>query len=342
MLRISNITKEDSDGEIIEAELTGTISSNRYPVSNGIPRFVKDSEYNRTWDYKWTAIDRGAGHNYRIADKSDPAYEIHDLFDRNSHGGKAYRYATGRLALDLGCGIGQYSWRMLREHSPEKLVAVDLTRGVDIFRKIMLERFPEFKSRLLIVQASVFELPFEDETFDYVFSLGVLMHTGDTRKAIRHAARVLKYDGQMNVWLYAAETVHIDVREDGRTGVRTMFTFVPYQLFYAITMAQVKIMRRLPMRWATAIIRAFSSDFWYRLSRIPVVKYFAWCIFGTVMHPDREYRYINMFDGWCNTWADTWSEHEIFPVLRDADVVIKGIGDWRTGIWGVKLKGFYS
>ena len=36
----------------------------------------------------------------------------------------------------------------------------------------------------LIVQASAFELPFAEGTFDYVFSLGVLHHTGDTRKAI--------------------------------------------------------------------------------------------------------------------------------------------------------------
>ena len=60
------------------------------------------------------------------------------------------------------------------------------------------------------------------------------------------------------------------------------------------------------------------------------------------MHPDRDYRFINNYDGWCNTWADTWSEHEIFPVLQEQNIVIKGISQWRTGIWGVKLKDFYK
>ena len=172
------------DGEILEGELASGGGGHTYPITNGIPRFVERSSYNESWDYKWTAIDRGRGLNYRIADKNDPAYELHDIFDRNSHGGRAWDHARDKMVLDIGCGVGQYSWRLMNEYAPAKVVSVDLTRGIDIFRKIMHERFPHLKKKFLLVQGNVFTLPFAPESFDYVFSLGVVMHTGDTRKSL--------------------------------------------------------------------------------------------------------------------------------------------------------------
>ena len=46
-------------------------------------------------------------------------------------------------------------------------------------------------------------LPFEDSSFDRVYSWGVLHHTPDTRKAIGEAIRVLKPGGRACVMLYA-------------------------------------------------------------------------------------------------------------------------------------------
>lgn len=231
-LEIICVTEQDSDGEIIEGELASMPSCNKYIITNGIPRFVKDKEYNKTWDYKWTQIDKGKGLNYKVTDPNDLAYRIHDIFDRNNHGGRAYQYVKGRVVLDLGCGVGQNSWRIVKEYQPLKIISMDLTQGVDVFRKIMLERFPEYKSKILIVQANVFEMPF----------IGFLA-------------------------------------------------------------------------------RAF---------------------FGTVMHPDRDYRFINNYDGWCNSWAETWTEQELFLTLIESNIAIKGISSWRTGIWGLKIKDFYS
>jgi hypothetical protein len=59
------------------------------------------------------------------------------------------------------------------------------------------------------------------------------------------------------------------------------------------------------------------------------------------MHPDRDYRYINNYNGWCNSCAETWTDSELFPTLVDANIVIRGISEWQTGIWGEKRSGFY-
>lgn len=332
---------EDSDGEIITGKLRSIGSGKTYPIINGIPRFVEPSTYNQSWDYKWTSIDQGKGLNYKILDKNDPAYHIHDLFDRNDHGGQAYRHAQGRVALDVGCGIGQYSIKLLRECQPAKVVSLDLTRGVDIFRKIMLERFPEYRRRILMVQASVFQMPFRDETFDYAFSLGVLMHTGDTRRAIHQCARVLKVGGQINFWVYGAVSVHIDNEEPDRKVHMTLGRFVPYWGYYLWAMFQIRLFRKLPHSLAVTVIRLFSSEPWYQLCRLPIAGYLFRAVFGTVMHPERDYRYINNYDGWCNSWAETWTESELFPTLAESRIVIRGISEWQTGFWGEKLMGFY-
>ena len=58
-------------------------------------------------------------------------------------------------------------------------------------------------------------------------------------------------------------------------------------------------------------------------------------------HPDFHYRLINNYDGYVNNWCDTWSEHEIFPLLKKNSIAILGMSSWRLGIWGRKLIDFY-
>ena len=99
--------------------------------------------------------------------------------------------------------------------------------------------------------------------------------------------------------------------------------------------------RKMSHDMSYKIMRFMSSDRMYRLMQRPrFAVLHEW--FPTVVHPDAAYRLINNYDGYVNTWADTWSEKEIFPVLQRNDVVIRDLSSWRLGIWGVKMPGFYS
>ena len=188
-----------------------------YPVRRGVARFFDSaSGYNPSWNYKWSVIDRGRALNHLVLDRNDPAYELHDIYDRNSHGGRAFEHMRGRQAIEIGCGVGQYVLKSLAEHSPAKIVAFDLTESVDTLRDIVVRKYPELLDRILFVQGSVFSMPFRPGTFDYVYSLGVLHHTGGTEKAIRAAAGLVKEGGQLNFWIYAAALYHIDTREPQR------------------------------------------------------------------------------------------------------------------------------
>ena len=64
--------------------------------------------------------------------------------------------------------------------------------------------------------------------------------------------------------------------------------------------------------------------------------------FPTVEHPDFAYRLINNYDGYVNSWADTWAESEIFPLLKQHGIVIRDLASWRMGIWGIKRPAFYQ
>lgn len=337
-LRIKSVESRADDGEILEGVLSGDSFS--YPVRNGIPRFIEDISYNKSWDFKWRELDKGQGLNYRILDKNDPAYNIHDIYDRNSHDGLAFKHVAGRRVLDIGCGIGQYAIKTLSEHNAEKVVAVDLTGGVDVFRKIVEERYPQFKKRLLIVQASVFELPFAAASFDYVYSLGVLMHTGDTLTAIRNACDRVKPGGEVNIWVYCSEPLAYDAVEPSRKETLTLGNVEKFRKRLRYSMFWIHLFRKIDHDLALKIIRFFSSDTIYNLSKR---RGFRWIerLFPTVHHPDFAYRLINNYDGYVNNWCDTWSEHELFPVLRENSIVILGMSDWRLGIWGRKVSDFY-
>jgi len=342
-LVVAETTLVEGARELIEGTLRCRLCAASYPVTRGIPRFLDSVRgYNRSWNYKWEAIDRGRGLNHAILDKDNPAYALHDIYDRNSHGGRAFAPMRGGRAIEIGCGVGQYVLKSLADHGPSKIVAFDLTEGVDTLRRIVADRYPEYMERITFVQGSVFALPFRPASFDYVYSLGVLHHTGDTQRAIRAAAGLVRDGGHLNLWVYAAAAYHIDTREPGRAALSGWFPLLRIAHVRLQTRAWYALFARLRPEQADRVLRFFASDFWYRLSKTPLLKVVPRLIMSPPPHPDRDYRHINLFDGYVNAWAENWNEAELFPLLRECGIVVKGISDWRVGFWGVKDPAFYS
>jgi SAM-dependent methyltransferase len=53
-----------------------------------------------------------------------------------------------------------------------------------------------------VIQASALELPHADGSFDWVFTIGCLHHTGDTSRAVAEVKRVLRPGGTAVVMVY--------------------------------------------------------------------------------------------------------------------------------------------
>ena len=126
----------------------------------------------------------------------DPVYDLayeEALFRRKSL--LEPQEINGRLVLDAGCGNGRYSYWAARNGA--RVVGVDLGDGVES-ASINTRALPDVQ----IVQGDIFRLPFAGRTFDAVFSIGVLMHTGDARLATARLAPLVRPGGSLTVHLY--------------------------------------------------------------------------------------------------------------------------------------------
>jgi len=103
----------------------------------------------------------------------------------------------GKTVLEVGIGVGGVADYMAREEGCE-LVGMDLGYAVDVAYKHF-----GHNPFLHIVQASAFAPPFRAETFDFVYSFGVLHHTYSTQAAFKSIARLPKKNGRAYIWVYS-------------------------------------------------------------------------------------------------------------------------------------------
>jgi SAM-dependent methyltransferase len=102
------------------------------------------------------------------------------------------RFARGRWrdVLELGVGAGTDFVNWVRQGA--RATGVDLTtRGVELTRERLALEGLHADVRI----ADGERLPFADESFDIVYSYGVLHHSPDTASAIREVRRVLRPGG---------------------------------------------------------------------------------------------------------------------------------------------------
>ncbi len=105
--------------------------------------------------------------------------------------------AKGLRVLEIGCGVGTDGLQFTRAGAI--YTGVDLTEAaIDLAR----QNFESAGLRGECRVADAESLDFADETFDVVYSHGVLHHTPDIEAALREVHRVLKPGGRAIVMLY--------------------------------------------------------------------------------------------------------------------------------------------
>jgi len=111
---------------------------------------------------------------------------------------KALNVASRKM-LEIGLGEGAESERLIREGA--RWSGVDLTaEAVERVRtRLTLRELPHDELR----QGSVLDLPFADDSFDMVFSHGVLHHVPAIKQAQSEIHRVLRPGGELVIMMYA-------------------------------------------------------------------------------------------------------------------------------------------
>lgn len=90
--------------------------------------------------------------------------------------------------LDVGCGGGVYERVLAPENPSSKIIAIDISKGKGEAWEIIWDN-------VYFVIADAQNLPFKDGVFDKIFSIEVLEHLPDERRALNDIYRVLKPSG---------------------------------------------------------------------------------------------------------------------------------------------------
>jgi SAM-dependent methyltransferase len=123
----------------------------------------------------------------------------------------------GARLLEIGCGMGTDLLQFARGGAV--CTGIDLTpRSIEITR----HRFRLYGAEGNFMISDGERLPFQSESFDVVYSNGVLHHTPDTGGAIREVHRVLRPGGTAKVMLYHRNSLNYWIEIVLRRGVLGM------------------------------------------------------------------------------------------------------------------------
>ena len=112
---------------------------------------------------------------------------------------------AGKRCLDAGCGGGRATI-MMAEAGAARWSRSTYPRPTCRRRGCALQQ--RGCDNVVGVEGSLLEVPFEDESFDVVWSNGVLHHTGDTDGSLKEITRVLRPGGWMWLYLYGSGGIY--------------------------------------------------------------------------------------------------------------------------------------
>lgn len=122
--------------------------------------------------------------------------------------------------LDAGCGTGLIQNIIVKNHP--------YTTGIDFSEKML---FFAKQRGLNVMQGDITHLPFEDNTFDIVYSFKVLSHIQDIGKALRELHRILKVGGFMIVGYYNKNSLRFYRKKITQTLSKPFLTFSDSQVY---------------------------------------------------------------------------------------------------------------
>jgi ubiquinone/menaquinone biosynthesis C-methylase UbiE len=174
---------------------------------------------------------------------------------------KISKESTG---FDLGCGTGR--WAKSVAPKVKKLICIDPSSALDIAKK-NLSNF----DNCVFDSATVDEMPMQDNSMDFGYSLGVLHHVPDTALGIKQCVKKLKIGAPLLLYLY--------YRFDNRPWwfrliwfvtdlLRRIVSKMPYKLRY-VTSQIISIIVYLPL----ARFALFLEKLNFNVSNFPLSSY---------------------------------------------------------------------
>ncbi len=256
-----------------------------YPVIGGVICFEDGEDYASSFGFEWGKYARTQ------LDHSGSAIS-EETFRRKT--GFTPEELKGKWVLDVGCGMGRFADVASRWGA--KVVAIDLSRAADVAAQNLADR-----ENIWVCQTNVFHLPFAPESFDYIYSLGVLHHTPNCEQAFKSLPQFLKPGGTIAIWVYSA-----------------------YNRWYRMSDLYRRLTTRLPLKWLHALCQIAGPLLHVHrgLRSIPVLGRLLSGLLSYVLpvslHPLREWRVLDTFDWYSPTYQSKHTYEEVFRWFEDS------------------------
>jgi SAM-dependent methyltransferase len=289
MCRGDLVVDPDSDGamgDVNEGALSCVSCRVRYPVRGGIPRFPMAAEgtvrdvterTGRRYTFAWRRFgDVAAAQRWE-----KDSYRYVDLIPKELTSG------VGKIGLDAGCGAGLDVIHMATGGAD--IIAFDLSDGVET-----ASRLTRHLPNVEVVQGDLNAVPFRPESFDFIYSFGVLHHLADPVRGFRALGQLLKPGAPLITYLYE------DFSDRSRVErlvlrairlVRRVTSRLPASLLYALCCLgapAVWLTCAVPARILAPIVPAVAS-------RIPFRHTLRWNVLASDLFdrfaPPMEFRY---------------------------------------------------
>jgi SAM-dependent methyltransferase len=266
-------------GEILEGSLLCRACERPYAIRRGVPRFVPDDAYTSSFSFEWD-IHRKT--QYDTASFSPSRDDFGQKIDMPLEG------LEQKLVLDAGCGSGRYIDAL--RNSGAEIIGVDFSYAIDVSYE-NLSRDP----RVHLVQADLFRLPFRDGLFDYIYSIGVLHHTPDTKRAFLSLVGKLAPGGRISIYVYPSyDWVHRNIS----AFYRRFTTRLPKRVLYNLCKIAVPL---------------------HYVQKIPVIGFLVKLLFPSgACYADPRWRVLNTFDWYSPTYQWTHTIEEVFAWFEAA------------------------
>ncbi|PWT93581.1 MAG: hypothetical protein C5B55_04285 [Blastocatellia bacterium] len=218
-----------------EEELFCTGCNLTFPIRDGIPRLLLPSLRDALlagatavgMDAQQVETALSFGFEWHRFPEMYREWEQQFLDYMRPHGSDFFK---GKKVLDAGCGNGRFAHYAAKYGA--EVWAIDLGPAVEVAK-----RNTESAGVVNVVQADLHSPPFALESFDFIYSIGVLHHLPDPEAAFRSLLRFLKPGGEVQIYLYwKPERQPIKaLLLTAVTGVRQLTTRLPHRMVHALS-----------------------------------------------------------------------------------------------------------
>lgn len=273
-LTCGNALKSDSTGGYLCPGCPRT-----YPEREGVACFVDSGSYAESFGFQWhlysqTQLDNDQCRESESDFRKRTGFKPEDL--------------KGKLVLDVGCGMGRFAEVATRWGA--RVVGIDLSAAGQAAARNLSNR------DFIALQADVFDLPFAPESFDLIYSIGVLHHTPDCENAVKALPQYLKPGGNLAVWLYSGYNKWYRFSDYYRRATRRM----PPRVLHGILRVVVPLLNGVDtgLRWIPLVGKPLAGAVHH--------------VFPVNRNPRREMRVLDTFDWYSPRYQSKHTYEEVF------------------------------